>query len=203
MRSSESASDNDIRANRCERNVLSDQPSETHAIVNALRNVAFDDDVTLVRFLHHDPGRYSSFGGLGETAKYTVGRSMYETDSVPAHWVELCNDALLVEEVWVPTRFNALTFAQAGVSPDRLHVLPEPVDTALFSPAAAKPPAASDGGLRFEGVGTLHPIVTVLPCVHAPAPVAQPAATGSLASATCVALVLSFMPVATCSAFRG
>ena len=46
----------------------------------------------------------------------------YETDSVPAHWVELCNDASLVEEVWVPTRFNALTFAQAGVSPDRLHV---------------------------------------------------------------------------------
>ena len=75
----------------------------------------------------------------------------------------------------MPTRFNALTFAQAGVSPDRLHVLPEPVDTALFSPAAAKPPAASDGGLRFEGVGTLHPIVAVLPCVHAPAPVAQPA----------------------------
>ena len=77
--------------------MLSDQPSETHAIVNALRNVAFEDDVTLVRFLHHDPGRYSSFGGLGETAKYTVGRSMYETDSVPAHWVELCNDASLVE----------------------------------------------------------------------------------------------------------
>ena len=109
--------------------MLSDQPSETHAIVNALRNVAFEDGATLVRFLHHDPGRYSSFGGLGETAKYTVGRSMYETDSVPAHWVELCNDASLVEEVWVPTRFNALTFAQAGVSPDRLHVLPEPVDT--------------------------------------------------------------------------
>ena len=107
--------------------MLSDQPSETHAIVNALRNAAFEDDVTLVRFLHHDPGRYSSFGGLGETAQYTVGRSMYETDSVPAHWVELCNDASLVEEVWVPTRFNALTFAQAGVSPDRLHVLPEPV----------------------------------------------------------------------------
>ena len=64
---------------------------------NALRNVAFEDEVTLVRFLHHDPGRYSSFGGLGETAKYTVGRSMYETDSVPAHWVELCNDASLVE----------------------------------------------------------------------------------------------------------
>ena len=60
----------------------------------------------LVRFLHHDPGRYSSFGGLGETAKYTVGRSMYETDSVPAHWVELCNDASLVEvrRFWLKMR---------------------------------------------------------------------------------------------------
>jgi hypothetical protein len=33
----------------------------------------------------------------------------YETDSVPAHWPAASQD---VDEIWVPTRFNALTFAQ-------------------------------------------------------------------------------------------
>ena len=71
---------------------------------------------------------------------------------------------------------------------------------ALFSPAAAKPPAASDGGLRLEGVGTLHPIVTVLPCVHAPAPAAQLCGYRQFCFWLCP--VLSFVPVATCCAFE-
>ena len=106
----------------CERNVLAEQPAETHALLSALRHTAFEPGVKLVRLLHHDPGRYSSFGGLTETPRHTIGRSMYETDSVPAQWVDLCNDASLVDEVWVPSRFNALTFAQAGVDPSRLQV---------------------------------------------------------------------------------
>jgi hypothetical protein len=45
----------------------------------------------------------------------------YETDSVPAHWVKACNDDS-VDEIWVPTRFNMLTFAQAGIRPSKLQV---------------------------------------------------------------------------------
>lgn len=146
----------------CERNVLAEQPAETHALTSALRRTVFEPGVKLLRLLHHDPGRYSAFGGLTETPRHTVGRSMYETDSVPAHWVDLCNDKNLVDEVWVPSRFNALTFAQAGVTPDRLQVLPEPVDTALFSPESASLAASTvDLGMRPQRLH--HPIVSLLP----------------------------------------
>jgi len=146
----------------CERNVLAEQPAETHVLASALRRTSFEPGVKLVRLLHHDPGRYSAFGGLTETARHTVGRSMYETDSVPAHWVELCNDENLVDEVWVPSRFNALTFAQAGIAPERLKVLPEPVDTALFSPDSAAL-AASTAGMASRQIRIHHPIVSLLP----------------------------------------
>ena len=146
----------------CERNVLAEQPAETHVLASALRRTAFEPGVKLVRLLHHDPGRYSAFGGLTEKPRHTVGRSMYETDSVPAHWVDLCNDEKLVDEVWVPSRFNALTFAQAGVAPERLQVLPEPVDTALFSPDSALL-AVSTAGMGLRRLKTRHPIVSLLP----------------------------------------
>lgn len=77
---------------------------------------------TVVRVLHHDPGRYATFGPAPGSIHATergphsrmVGRSMYETDSVrapeqcshvpgvtraraprqvPAHWVPAANGA--------------------------------------------------------------------------------------------------------------
>ena len=47
---------------------------ETHALTSALRRTVFEPGVKLVRLLHHDPGRYSHFGGLTETARHTVVR---------------------------------------------------------------------------------------------------------------------------------
>ena len=65
---------------------------------------------------------------------------MYETDSVPAQWVDRCHD---MDEVWVPTAFHARTFAAVGVVEAKLRVLGEPVDVALFD--AAHPLAVSTG----------------------------------------------------------
>jgi glycosyltransferase involved in cell wall biosynthesis/tetratricopeptide (TPR) repeat protein/GT2 family glycosyltransferase/SAM-dependent methyltransferase len=50
-----------------------------------------------------------------------IGRTMFETDRVPAHWVGPCND---MDEVWVPSSFNRETFARAGVARDRIFVVP-------------------------------------------------------------------------------
>ena len=60
-----------------------------------------------------------------------VGATCFETEGLPSGWVEQCNG---VREVWVPSRFNARTFADAGVDPDRLHVVPYPVDTRVLRP---------------------------------------------------------------------
>jgi glycosyltransferase involved in cell wall biosynthesis len=60
-----------------------------------------------------------------------VGRTMFETDRIPAAWVAACN---AVREVWVPSRFNVETFAASGVDPERLAVVPSPIDTRRWRP---------------------------------------------------------------------
>lgn len=45
--------------------------------------------------------------------EYNIGFSMLETTGVPASWVDGCN---LMDEVWVPTPFNAWTFRRSGVT---------------------------------------------------------------------------------------
>ena len=61
---------------------------------------------------------------------YAIGRSMFETSSLPVDWVEKLN---AMDEVWVPTSFNAETFRSAGVT-SPVHVVPCGVDTERFRP---------------------------------------------------------------------
>ena len=56
---------------------------------------------------------------------------MFESDRLPDGWAARLN---AMTEVWVPTAWAAGVFAEGGVHPDRLLVVPEPVDTAFFDP---------------------------------------------------------------------
>ena len=67
---------------------------------------------------------------------FTVGRTMFETDSMPADWVARCNR---MDSVWVPTEFHLEAFQRAGVEAHKLVVLGEPVDHRFFDPATATP----------------------------------------------------------------
>ena len=53
-----------------------------------------------------------------------AGRTLFETDRIPAAWVATCNS---MEEVWVPSQFNLETFSASGVDTERLHVVPSPI----------------------------------------------------------------------------
>ena len=64
-------------------------------------------------------------------ASANVIRTMFETDSIPPDWVGRMNQ---MDEVWLPTAFNAETFAAAGVTVP-IHVVPGGVDATLFRPA--------------------------------------------------------------------
>jgi hypothetical protein len=66
-------------------------------------------------------------------ARHTIGRTMYETDSVPAEWVTRCNK---MDRVWVPTPFHLETFARAGVRADKLQVRRPARSGALPRPSA-------------------------------------------------------------------
>lgn len=69
-------------------------------------------------------------------ASVNIGRTMFETDSVPAGWIARCNQ---MDAVWVPSQFNLETFSAAGVQREKLRVVPETVDEDLFDPATVCP----------------------------------------------------------------
>jgi glycosyltransferase involved in cell wall biosynthesis len=48
-------------------------------------------------------------------------RTMFETDRLPVDWAEACNRA---DQIWVPSEFNRMTFADAGVAQEKLEVIP-------------------------------------------------------------------------------
>lgn len=72
------------------------------------------------------------------SALRNIGRTTFETDSLPADWVEACNR---MDEIWVPCGFNRETFRKAGIRVPVL-VVPEGVDTARFRPGLDPLPIA-------------------------------------------------------------
>ena len=82
-----------------------------------------------IHFQHYPANDFN----LAMRGRYRVGRTMYETDSIPDGWRDCCEG---MDEVWVPGSFNCETFAAGGVSRKRLRPLPGGINTALFRPGA-------------------------------------------------------------------
>ncbi|MGH3082671.1 MAG: glycosyltransferase [Gaiellaceae bacterium] len=74
-----------------------------------------------IRIEHGLPSRWA--------AGARAGRTLFETDRIPAAWIVACNS---VEELWVPSRFNLETFSASGVDTERLRVVPSPVRLARW-----------------------------------------------------------------------
>ena len=74
---------------------------------------------------------------------YSIARTMFETDRIPEKWVPRLNK---MDEIWVPTAFHVASFAYSGVVREKLFVVPEAVDSIMFTPAgdryALPPPTA-------------------------------------------------------------
>lgn len=62
---------------------------------------------------------------------FNVLRTLFETDRIPEFWLPHIEP---FDEVWVAARHNAEAFRRSGVAPERIRILPEFVDTTLFSP---------------------------------------------------------------------
>ena len=63
-------------------------------------------------------------------AGYIVGRTMFESDSLPPSWVARCN---AMDELWVPSEFNRETFRRAGVRVP-MHLVPGGIDSSVYRP---------------------------------------------------------------------
>lgn len=82
-------------------------------------------DVDLERIEAHVEHTFPPHAVFDAPAPRRVLRTMFETDRIPAEWVDACNRA---DEVWVPTEHNREAFACAGVEPELLAIVPEPFE---------------------------------------------------------------------------
>ncbi|TCS93634.1 glycosyltransferase [Hazenella coriacea] len=69
-------------------------------------------------------------------APISIGRTMFETDSLPSSWVPILNE---LTEIWVPSTFNRETFASAGVKEDRIHIISGTLDETTYHPSGVEP----------------------------------------------------------------
>ena len=67
---------------------------------------------------------------IKNSGQYRIGYTMLEVDGIPDDWVQLCN---ALDEVWVPSTFNARTFQASGVTRP-IHVMPLGVNPDYFNP---------------------------------------------------------------------
>jgi len=83
---------------------------------------------------------------LAEGAAVNVCRTMFETDRIPAEWVEPCNE---YDFIWVPSEFHVAAFERSGVDESKLRVLPEAIDAALYRQSVSPLWPKDDSGFTF------------------------------------------------------
>lgn len=102
---------------------LDEPPLSDSYVVNMVRGREFEKAPIQVVYAQGDVFERN-------TGKYKVGFTMLEVDGLPDEWVRQAN---LMDEVWVPSSFNARTFHEAGVKVP-IRVVPLGVSTAYISP---------------------------------------------------------------------
>lgn len=80
-----------------------------------------------------------------------IARTMFEADPLPPAFVPLI-DAM--DEVWVPSAFNAEMFARAGVTPEKVRKVPMAIDRGLYERQAPPLELPSASGFVFLCVST-------------------------------------------------
>jgi glycosyltransferase involved in cell wall biosynthesis len=85
--------------------------------------------------------------GWEDLSGKVVWRAMFETAAVPPEWLHRLAE---VDEVWVPSRFNAGTFTAAGVDRTKVRIVPQFVDQGWLQMTAA--PYPGHGVFKFLSV---------------------------------------------------
>ncbi|WP_309672452.1 glycosyltransferase [Gemmatimonas sp.] len=85
---------------------------------------------------------------INANARVSIGRTMFETDSVPGHWVRLCNER---DELWLPSQFNRETFAASGVRTPVV-LVPGGIDSMRYHPGVTPLPVPGLRGTVFLSV---------------------------------------------------
>ena len=83
---------------------------------------------------------------LAEAAKVNVCRTMFESDRIPAEWIDACNG---YDYLWVPSEFHVAAFARSRVDESKLRVLPEAIDEGVYRRSVSPLWPKDDPGFTF------------------------------------------------------
>jgi glycosyltransferase involved in cell wall biosynthesis len=124
-------------------NYISGQNEAENSLISRFDDTYRRRGPALINICHSEPGawyvptpRYHTFpcpdcsSNLGNKC-YKIGRTMFETDSIPDGWVPRLN---YMDEIWVPTEMSRDIFMKSGVPSEKLRVIGETVDTTFYSP---------------------------------------------------------------------
>lgn len=75
-------------------------------------------------------------------ARFQIARTVFESDRLSSAWVHRLNS---MDRIWVASEFNRQTFAESGVDPAKIAVIPEALDAELFG-AECEPLPLNFGG---------------------------------------------------------
>ncbi|MDN4523627.1 glycosyltransferase family 4 protein [Fictibacillus fluitans] len=84
--------------------------------------------------IHSLPDDFNRFDYL--SFKRKIGVTIFETDRIPDHWINLCNQ---MNQIWVPSSFNYHTYTNAGVDKHIVKVVPYGIDVKFYNPCLYKP----------------------------------------------------------------
>ncbi len=104
-------------------------------------DTASDRSRRAVTVFHMFPTRYRRIQDGG----YHIGRTMCETDRIPATWVECCNT---MDEIWVPCAHNVETFSRSGVAREKLVRMPQGINVERYR--SGNSAMRLPGGRRFN-----------------------------------------------------
>jgi len=87
---------------------------------------------------HKPPSRYPRFPYHGiidieQRPSIVIGRSMTEVDWVSPEDVERLKSSEWIDELWVPSRFVKIVYVQHGVHPNRIRVIPIPINVGIYN----------------------------------------------------------------------
>lgn len=105
--------------------------------VNVMKGRELDPKAPCVVYGQGDAFVTPKTKGIGN---YKIGFTMLEVTGLPKEWVRQANE---MDEVWVPSFFNAETFRNSGVTKP-IHLIPLGVDTNYFNPLIKKFPVCDD-----------------------------------------------------------
>jgi len=99
--------------------------------------------------IHHLP---PPFMRLDSPVPAKIGRSMFETERLPADWAGIFRN---LDALWVPSRFNAEACVSAGIEESRVKVVPIGVETGVFRPGPRGAGFADENVGADDGAGDL------------------------------------------------